>query len=374
MASTGEAQGRHSAYLAQRRFGSLDGLRALSVTGVVWHHTAAGTGILGAGWLGVHVFFILSGFLITTLLLREFASIGAVDVKAFYVRRALRIFPAYYVTVAIYALLAVTLLKGTDNATRYLELLPAFVTYTANWFYVPAPGVTLFVHGWSLSAEEQFYLLWPPLLVLALRLPRRLAAAACAVGGLLLVRAVAGASLEPSLVRTVLESIAAPLSWGALLAIALHSGRGFQVAQTMLGGRATPGLLVAAALGNLAVSGPVAVTEAALLLLVGACVVREKHGLAAVLTWKPLEYLGRISYGVYLYHLLVVFALLLLGLGGLPAPAFALVTLLVTAWIATVSYAFLEQPFLQVKERRYGQANCPVVDSGSHVANDASHG
>jgi peptidoglycan/LPS O-acetylase OafA/YrhL len=127
--SGAEAQGRHAEYLSRSRFASLDGLRAASVIGTVWHHTAQGPGLFGAGWLGVHMFFALSGFLISTLLLREWSTHGGIDLRAFYARRVLRIFPAYYLTVVVYALLAVTLFAGTQKANRYLELLPAFSTW-----------------------------------------------------------------------------------------------------------------------------------------------------------------------------------------------------------------------------------------------------
>src|ERR1700733_8095947 len=98
-------------FAAMRRFAALDGLRALSVIAVVWHHTSGtpGPAISAKGYLGVDFFFAISGFLITTLLVREHAATKTISLRKFYARRALRIFPLYYATLAVYvALIAAT--------------------------------------------------------------------------------------------------------------------------------------------------------------------------------------------------------------------------------------------------------------------------
>ena len=341
----------HFEYLARRRFGSLDGLRAIAVMGTVWHHTAAGSGLLGAGWLGVDLFFVISGFLITTLLLREWQARGRIDFRAFLIRRVLRIFPAYYLTVAVYALLAVTILSHTGNGQRFLELLPAFVTYTANWFYTPAPGVTLFVHGWSLSTEEQFYLLWPLLLGFALARKRPLIGAGLAVCLLAAVPLAAARTLDPSLLRTAMTSLSLPICGGTLLAVTLHSRRGHRLASVVLAFRFTAAIAAAGLLSSAALGAKFEILTAWLVLLVGACVGREDHLGRGLLAARPMVWLGTISYGVYLYHLIVVLLLWVAGAGLLPPAWFALVTLLVSAWMATVSHVFFERPFLRLKRR-----------------------
>src|SRR5678816_1344035 len=96
------AGSRYRAYLGLERFPSLDGLRALSIVPVIWHHSTPRQleGVLGKGPLGVHLFFAISGFLITTLLLRERRATGAISIAGFYARRSLRIFPLYYAVLA----------------------------------------------------------------------------------------------------------------------------------------------------------------------------------------------------------------------------------------------------------------------------------
>jgi len=140
----------------------LDGLRALAVIAVVWHHTHpgyAGVPMSHNGFLGVDVFFVLSGFLITTLLLGERAAKGSFSLTKFYIRRSLRIFPLYY---AVLALLALYFLgsSAASQRTVFLSELPFHASYTSNWVHLGS----LMAITWSLSTEEQFYLAWPPLL------------------------------------------------------------------------------------------------------------------------------------------------------------------------------------------------------------------
>src|SRR2546421_12834986 len=94
----------HKNYLAAKYFPSLDGLRAISILAVIWYHVPELRPIWATGFLGVHLFFVISGFLITTLLLREKAATGSISLKKFYIRRTLRIFPAYYLTLGLFLL------------------------------------------------------------------------------------------------------------------------------------------------------------------------------------------------------------------------------------------------------------------------------
>jgi len=122
-----------------RFFGSLDGLRALSIVGVIWFHswwstpyypTLASLPVLRQGEWGVHIFFAISGFLITTLLLREQNRSGTISIRDFYIRRSLRIWPLYYATVAIYAVIMLTFQRGSGRAHTFFHYLPGFLTYT----------------------------------------------------------------------------------------------------------------------------------------------------------------------------------------------------------------------------------------------------
>src|SRR4029077_7675427 len=154
--------------IAPERIPSLDGLRAISIVMVLFAHLAGTRGfpvpavagnLLGLAELGVHVFFVISGYLITRLLIDELDQHGRISLRHFYFRRTMRIFPPYY------AYLGVVFLLSVAGA---LQLAPHDLvhglTYTSNYY----PGRSWFLgHTWSLSVEEQFYLLWPAIMVLA---------------------------------------------------------------------------------------------------------------------------------------------------------------------------------------------------------------
>ncbi len=136
---------------------SLDGLRGLAILLVLFFHYEF---IVGFGWVGVQLFFVLSGYLITSLLLKEKENPLSFYIKRFYWRRTLRIFPIYYLYIAFVAV--VFLLKGIPE--DFPDLLPFLATYTFNFY--PLIGTysyhdLFFTHFWSLSVEEQFYLMWP---------------------------------------------------------------------------------------------------------------------------------------------------------------------------------------------------------------------
>ena len=121
-------------FCAIQRFGALDGLRALSVTAVVWHHTSGmpGPAIFTKGYLGVDFFFAISGFLITTLLVREQNATSRISLGKFYARRCLRIFPLYYVTLLLYVVLVALTQHNSAEGKDFFRHLPAFATYTSN--------------------------------------------------------------------------------------------------------------------------------------------------------------------------------------------------------------------------------------------------
>ena len=146
---------------------ALDGLRAVAIALVVAYHFDVG--IARGGWLGVNLFFMVSGLLITSLVVEERRRTGGMSVKRFYRRRVARLFPAYLALVAVVLAFAGTGMFG-DRAEIRLGVLSSF-TYTANWFGVSRGLGALgpFAHLWSLSVEEQFYLIWPLALIALLR-------------------------------------------------------------------------------------------------------------------------------------------------------------------------------------------------------------
>ena len=294
----------HDDYLRRARFPSIDGLRCLAVIPVVWHHATPWPppGLLGRGPLGVDLFFAISGFLITTLLLRERRTYGVVAVGRFYTRRALRIFPAYYVVLGLTTLRAMAWMPAGPVRDHFLRSLPYWATYTANWFVDFDVGhAVIFAFAWSLATEEQFYAVWPWLA----RAPRWVmpaAALALLAGSQSVQFGWVGASW-PALARRIVASIASPICLGALVACALDSPRGFAILRPVLGQRAAApvALLVLVAL-VVDGSAPPVVIGAWMTLLVAACAVRRDHGLRAVLEARPLRFVGAISYELYLVH------------------------------------------------------------------------
>ncbi len=153
-------QTHFDSFWSDKYFPSLDGLRAISILLVVFFH-AGGPNI--RGWVGVHIFFVLSGFLITTLLLREREQFGRISLRAFYVRRFFRIIPIYYLVLCAY----IPIVFMMHDAVRWTELklaLPYLFTFMQE--YRPAASGFVFGQAWTLGIEEKFYLLWPFFIIL----------------------------------------------------------------------------------------------------------------------------------------------------------------------------------------------------------------
>ena len=336
----------HSRYLSQRHFGSLDGLRAISILAVIWHHTApawVSPELAHIGAQGVTLFFAISGFLITTLLLRERERNGAIDLKAFYWRRSLRIFPLYYGVLLLYVAVVLALERNTAAGQAFFDNLIYFASYTSNLF-VALDGRVIFYFAWSLAAEEQFYLIWPVVLLLS-----GTASRAC-IPLCLVFFACAAAQLMGS---RVLAAIPLAIVAGALLAITLHSKRGFAVLQAILGRSGSLFVLMPAlALALITASVPSFIAHALFAALVGACVVRENHPAAALLSLKPIAYIGSISYGMYMLHMLCKNAVTKgLGIFKLPADGLEVfvLTALLTLVAASLSFRYYESFFLKLK-------------------------
>jgi peptidoglycan/LPS O-acetylase OafA/YrhL len=340
----------HAAFLARRHFASLDGLRALGILAVVWHHTLGGPGRFGA-----NLFFLLSGFLVTTILLRERAKRNTIDVARFRARRARRLYPLYYSVLLGYVVLVWLVEPAGTARSAFFAHLPAYATFTSNLFVELDGEHVIFYFAWSLAAQEQFYLLWPWLV-------RRARTWICGLS----LCALAGAAylaragvLDPTpsgsgFMRTLVLALMPALLLGALLAILLNVRRGFEALQAFLGSRwaSCAALAVALTLWRTR-SGPELLVHLALTALVAACVLREDHLLARFLCHPVLVHVGTVSYGVYLLHMLchnaVERVLARLGLG------FALLDFVLTALlavlVATLSHRHFERRFLPADKR-----------------------
>lgn len=320
---------------------ALDACRAVAVLLVVGYHA---NGVLGNGYLGVDVFFVLSGFLITTLLLREAALRGGIDLVAFYVRRLLRLYPA------LLAMCLAVLLIAAGSGHRTGQVTSgalASVTYVANIWEYSGHDTYLLQHTWTLALEEQFYLVWPVLLLLILR-ARRLAwlvAAAWAV--LELVDGVAG---QPPVLHTYARAAGLPL--GCALAFGMRSP-GVRRWLAHLGWPALGAVVVLGCihpeLAGILESWPVSVAAILALPVVAACV--QPTSMSAALDRPALIWLGRRSYGIYLWHFPVLSLMINQAPRHLPLTVRLAVGVLVSIGAAAASYRWIELPFLRLKRR-----------------------
>ena len=344
----------HTRYLETRHFGTLDGLRCVSILGVIWHHgpgMKAQWPLFKSGLYGVDLFFAISGFLITTLLLRERASVGYISLHNFYTRRALRIFPLYYTVLAAYIASVCVLKSGSPEAEEFFANVPYFLTYTSNWFVY---SDAIFGFAWSLAMEEQFYCVWP----WVERFSVRNSAIIILFGILLLSQAIGlgWVELPISFDFTVVPSVSAAICFGVLGAHLLHSPRGYQFTRCFLGFRFASLLTLAITMVIISLEMPRIIVDAALALAVLTCVVREDHVLAGVLSMSPLVAIGTISYGMYLLHGLAYnsiyavrpFLFFPLRPHGLVEFGACLGITVAAAW---VSYRYYESYFLRLKAR-----------------------
>jgi peptidoglycan/LPS O-acetylase OafA/YrhL len=349
-----------------RFFGSLDALRAFSIMGVVWFHSWWGTPyyaklaampVLREGEYGVQMFYAVSGFLITTLLLRERDRFGKISLRDFYIRRSLRIWPLYYAVVALYVFVVHFFEPKGLRAASFFHYLPSFLTFTYTWFLGGKWPGGIFNLSSTLATEEQFYAFWPivnrflrgvwaPMVMVALIALRTITANGW------LGRWVPADSLPARMIL----SIAGPICLGAILAHALHAEKIFRVLYPLLGNRWTAPVAAGALLLCLAPARPnFWLAWTANVILLGACVVREDHGLAGLLRFRPLAFIGTISYGMYLLNSLslhvVQAALSRVGLLH-PVLAFPL-GLGLTVGVAYLSFRYFETPFLELKKKRF---------------------
>jgi peptidoglycan/LPS O-acetylase OafA/YrhL len=341
--------------LGQRK--SLDGVRGLAILFVLLSHLPSLP--FGGGFIGVDLFFVLSGFLITTLLLEEHRETGSISLKSFYARRALRLMPALVaVLIATIVLTAAFETPSTSAKARTSALMTLF--YSANWFMAykayPFPGLTA---TWSLSVEEQFYFVWPLLLAAMLKMNWSTRTKAMVVlAGLLLSAGLRAAlwkgtgSFERVFFGT--DTHADGLLAGSLAGLCLSRGMVLSTRALNLVGHVMLGILLLFLYwGWLAddwvlLGGLLALNLGMTALVV--CLVQSPGPLLrGFFEFPPLAWLGRISYGVYLWHM-VVFGLP----GRIPVLKEACpwpLTIGLTIGVAALSYYALERPMLRLKRR-----------------------
>jgi peptidoglycan/LPS O-acetylase OafA/YrhL len=392
---------------AQRKKGSyrpeLDVLRFFAFFAVFLHHALprdaslyVGSGIpefatqllltaKGAGAYGLDLFFTLSSFLITDLLMREWVESGRIGLRNFYIRRALRIWPLYFVFLLITVLIVPHILPEDQFGTIYLV---SFALFSGNWGCVVS-GIPFSVASplWSISVEEQFYIVWP-LLLMVFGFNRVRQVAFVLFGIALLARyalALHGATDAAVWCNTLvrLDTIA----YGAILAVTLR-GRVPQIASivrlVMCGIAVLLWLLIARYLSqdgfSSLVTYPLSAIASVTLLV---ATLRKDAGVLNYAPFSWLVYLGKISYGLYVFHLLALTMMSkVLSIPVVDIPLnferrFILAFIL-TVISAALSYRFLERPFLKLK-RRFSQVpsvskpkeQAEILDARLIVSNDA---
>lgn len=347
---TASSSSAHERFLASSYFPALDGLRCIAISAVMFHHSTARplAGWVGRGHLGVQLFFCISGFLITTLLLRERRTSGSISLRRFWIRRSLRIFPLYYAVLGLFAL-GTAFAADSPARSQFFGNLPFFASYTGNWWVsYGAAHPVIFGFSWSLATEEQFYVLWPPLLKAIKRVPLALLALLSLLafdqwaerGGL-------GFALwRHGPVERVVTSFSSSIALGALLALVLDAPAGRWLAN-LLGHPAALPLLACLALGLVVRPvEPFLCFELTLAALVAAAALRENR----LLSSAPLLFVGRASYGMYLFHVPVIGGLrrVFPDFLGSSAALFA-VAFLLTLALASASHRWFELPFLRLR-------------------------
>ena len=336
-----------------KRIPSLDGLRAISIVAVLLGHLTGTRGFphiltqivrnpyVDIANLGVRVFFIISGFLITGLLIAEEDRTGSISLKRFYIRRTLRIFPAYFVFLGVIALLDASNLIDVPN-TDFMHA----ITYTMN--YAPDRGWYL-GHLWSLAVEEQFYLLWPITVVLAGFGGARLVA--LSVIGLAPLIRIAESMLwphqRPSIGETF-ETTADALAIGCFLALSRGTlfatpwyRRALQstwfvpallLAGLIVGTRFRPNILIAQTMINIAIA-----------MGIDRCVRHPDDLFGRFLNYRPIVFVGMLSYSLYLWQQPF------LNRGSSATLAMFPINVVAAAACALLSYYIVERPMLRLR-------------------------
>ena len=371
--ATTSGRGAHLGYRP-----ALDGLRAVAVVAVMLYH--GGVSWTSGGFLGVDIFFVLSGFLITSLLVKEWTRTGRIGLRAFWLRRARRLLPAMLLVllaVAAYAAvipLAQSRLRGDALAT---------LAYVSNWWFMLS-GQSYFAqfvapsplrHTWSLAIEEQFYILFPLLLVALLgtarlRVPAlRIVLLGGAIGSAALMAALYDPLSDPSRAYYGTDTRMQALLLGAVLALSPSILKPSKRLYTSVGGRLVRlpgiGLLGVLALAGLLVMVVVArelapwmyhggffLAAALSAVVIASVTAAPRSALGRVLSWRPMVAVGVVSYGLYLWHW-PVFIALNHERTGLDGPSLLIVRFAVTGALAYVSFKLVEEPIRTQRLQRW---------------------
>ncbi|TDD44428.1 acyltransferase [Kribbella antibiotica] len=355
----------HTRYLALRRFPALDGLRAIAALMVVFAHNNGPHWL--QGWIGVQLFFVVSGFLITTLMLREEDRSGQISFRDFYLRRVFRILPVYFVVLA--ATLLVQLGRGVLTTSTPGSELPLYL-----FFFNEFGHGGIYGQSWSLGIEQKFYLLWP-LLAFATIIAQRRAKTGLRIG-------ITIALMTLSIATVPLTLGGDPRGWpahyfsiliGCLVGILFHHPKGFALFRPLTRPWVASAAVVLFVGAHLSISvtanfidrhdvfgdiphllpiTPLYAVLVALLLLPALLADALPQRL---LSFKPMVYLGERSYSIYLVHnlarLLADYLCKLVGLDITKGPLIFFVTATLAVGMAHFCYRWVELPMIEAGRR-----------------------
>lgn len=352
----------------------LDGIRAIAILAVLLRHAPiAGwrRGALWGGWIGVDIFFVLSGFLITTLLLQEYRQDSGISLQRFYARRALRLAPALVVMLVIWC--GYSWMGFTEpEARRTCWQAVVTIFYMTNWVKAfcifPMDQLSPM---WTLAVEEQFYLVWPVVLVILLRLGARsqtlivVLATGAVLSAILRIWLYADGPCNLERLYCGSDTRADTLLIGCILSVLALSGTLDRVKpyRKLLGAAAVFSTVVLVFVGSLVPEsrwplyfGAFTLVAMATAVVLAWLLCHPESRVAKVLSSFPLVWIGRRSYGIYLWHSPVAVAvstpLTFMIVGEEPHWAITLGMYLLCAFIvAAISFRYVEQPVLELKRR-----------------------
>lgn len=317
----------------ERYMPQLDGLRALGALGVLVYHTGV-PGLL-FGFLGLDLFFVLSGYLITTILMRQIQS-GGIELKQFYLRRLVRLYPALLVAIALSLILIP--ISWPHSYARALMAALYVADYTGPFTGEPR----VLGHTWSLSIEEHYYLIWPLLLpfVLKAKKPAAVMVAAYVVATLWRIESASLFGWQMTYFR--FDARLSGLILGGLIAIAPWN----------VGRKELTAAILFAAVSLWIVWGgkvPLGLSMTAAEIAAACLVLCAANGRLPALQAPTLIYLGRISYGIYLYHFVIMCAIPTADISWQLKTA---IVLPATFVVAAFSFHFVERPTMEMGRRR----------------------
>ncbi|HZP76532.1 MAG TPA: acyltransferase [Pseudolabrys sp.] len=330
---------RYDDYRADSHRPAFDGLRGIGFLLVITAHIpTVPLFVYLQGWSAVWIFLVMSGYLIAMLLMREEERSGSVAFGAFLVKRFCRIVPSYWAAIALYWLACFAFEPSPGDYAKFMTRLPWYLAFAPE--YGEGTAFSIFTHSWTVGVELKFYLLFPPILFLAIKNANARFAVTAIAAVLLTVQGSFNA-----------QSYCALLC-GAMLAFTLERPQGYAFIARMVRVPLIVPLAMIVALFVMLLYTEQLSAVASVATYVMAYAIVQPHKVARVLCWRPLVYLGQRSYGAYLLHVLGVrYGYMLFGDSATGGILIACFCLAVTVPAAELMYRFIEWPAIDYGRR-----------------------